>query len=222
MSTSPFWLNDPRILLKRDEISQIWPTASMSSEQKLNAISRLVIFLTLLGYLLTQKFNIIVTGIVTLVVIIILQRAQATRALKGGKKEAFTNPKLYKLMKHSFTNPTEKNPAMNVLLPEIQYDPKRKSAAPAFNPVVEEEINKETKKMIEKSFGDPNIGEKLFKDLGDNFQFDQSMRSWYATPNTQIPNDQKAFAEFCFGDMISCKEGNEFACTRDNPRWTNP
>ena len=220
--TTPVWLNDPRIFFKRDENSQVWPSASMSSEQKLHAISRLVIVLTLLGYLLTQRVKIIVTGVVTLVVIVILQRAQATRALKGGNKEGFTNPKLYKLLKHTFTNPTEQNPAMNVLLPEIQANPKRKSAAPAFNPVVESEMNKETKKMIEKSFDDPNIGEKLFKDLGDNFQFDQSMRSWYAMPNTQIPNDQKAFAEFCFGDMISCKEGNEFACTRDNPRWTNP
>ena len=222
MPTSHFWLNDPRILLKRDEISEVWPSASMSSEQKLNAISRLVIFLTLLGYLLTQRGKIIVTGVVTLVVIVILQRAQATRGLNVGNKEGFTNPKLYKLLKHTFTNPTEENPAMNVLLPEIQDNPKRKAAAPAFNPVVESEMNKTTKKMIEKSFGDPNIGEKLFKDLGDNFQFDQSMRSWYAMPNTQIPNDQHAFAEFCYGDMISCKEGNEFACMKDNPRWTTP
>ena len=40
------------------------------------------------------------------------------------------------------------------------------------------------------------LEEKLFKDLGDNFSFDQSMRTWYATPNTQVPNDQKKFAEF--------------------------
>jgi hypothetical protein len=41
---------------------------------------------------------------------------------------------------------------------------------------------------------------------------------FYTTPNTTIPNDQKGFAEFCFGDMISCKQGNEMACQRFNPR----
>ena len=34
---------------------------------------------------------------------------------------------------------------MNVLIPQIYYDPKRKPAAPAFNPSVEKEINKSVK-----------------------------------------------------------------------------
>ena len=38
-----------------------------------------------------------------------------------------------------------------------------------------------------------------------------SMRQWYPTANTNIPNDQKAFAEFCYGGMKSCKEGHEEA-----------
>ena len=48
------------------------------------------------------------------------------------------------------------------------------------------------------------------------------MRTWYATPNTTIPNDQKGFAEFCYGNMTSCKEaGGGLACSKDNPRWIN-
>ena len=83
-------------------------------------------------------------------------------------------------------------------------------------------MNNDTQKFVASTFDDPNIDEKLFKDLGDNFNFDQSMRSWYATPNTQIPNDQHAFAEWCYGDMVSCKQGSELACSRSGPpRWTN-
>lgn len=44
------------------------------------------------------------------------------------------------------------------------------------------------------------------------------MRSFYATANTRVNNDQRAFAEFCYGDMVSCKEGDEFACSRRNTR----
>ena len=50
------------------------------------------------------------------------------------------------------------------------------------------------------------------------------MHAWYPTANTTIPNDQKGFAEYCYGDMISCRdqENNELACTRNMPpRWTN-
>ena len=44
----------------------------MSSNEKLNAITRLVIILTVLGYLITQKYKIVITGIVTIVAIVIL------------------------------------------------------------------------------------------------------------------------------------------------------
>ena len=44
---------------------------------------------------------------------------------------------------------------------------------------------------------------------------------FYTTPNTTIPNDQNAFANYCYGDMISCKEGNPTACERNNARWIN-
>ena len=62
---------------------------------------------------------------------------------------------------------------------------------------------------------------ELFLDLGDKIEFDGSMRNFYATANTTIPNDQRGFAEFCFGDMPSCKEGDGLQCTKDNPRYTN-
>jgi hypothetical protein len=45
--------------------------------------------------------------------------------------------------------------------------------------------------------------------------FEQSMRQFYSTPSTQNPDDQQAFAEFCYGSMISCAEGNKFACARN-------
>jgi phospholipid N-methyltransferase len=66
--------------------------------------------------------------------------------------------------------------------------------------------------------GQPNIDKKLFQDVTDNLELEQSMRQFYSTANTTIPNDQTSFAEFCYGDMISAKEGNAFASVRNNPR----
>ena len=43
---SVFWLNDPSILLNKEYILQLWPTQSMSFENNLNAISRIIILLT--------------------------------------------------------------------------------------------------------------------------------------------------------------------------------
>ncbi len=220
----PFWLNKPAILLDRDNITEFWCNEDMTSSQKLNAVTRLVIVLSILGYFMTQNINFLIMGFITLGIIIAMYYHFATKnRLNKPKKniqEGFTNPKEFKALENNFTKPTMKNPLMNVSLPEISDDPQRKSAAPAFNPIVEKEINASTKRQIRAMHKDqPDIDEKLFKDLGDNFNFEQSMRPFYATANTQIPNDQKSFAEFCYGNMPSCKEGNDFACMQNNERY---
>lgn len=224
---SPFWLNDPTILFNRDKIGELWPTPNMSSNDKLNAVTRLVIIMSILGYLVTKNVRVIVTGLVTLVAIAILQYVQRRNDTKENVekavKEGFQVLTKKSLDSLPITRPDEKNPAMNVLLPQIQDEPQRPAAAPSFNPIVEKEINEKTKEFVVSNFDNPDgIDERLFKDLGDNFEFDRSMRQWYTNPSTTVPNDQKSFAEFCYGDMISCKEGNEQACERNMPpNWLN-
>lgn len=219
-----FWTKDPTILFKSEYVNQLYPLASMTPEEKLNAVSRLVILLTILGYLLTRTLKIVVTGVITLVVIVILYNiSKNTKPTNNKQKsiEKFDNMNCYNILKDAYTKPTQVNPVMNVLLTEINDNPNRPQAAPAYNKQVGKEIDESTQKMVENNFGDKNIDERLFKDLGDAFDFDNSMRPFYATANTKIPNDQDAFAEFCYGDMISCKEGNALACVKDNYRYTN-
>jgi hypothetical protein len=201
--------------------------------EKLNAISRFVIIASLLGYLITLNMGIIFVGIITLAVIAILYHVQSNKIIADEKakelppkiKESFTNAILYNEVKDDYTNPKENNPMMNVLLPEISYNPTRNEAAPAFNAEVEKNINNSTKDyVVDTTFSDEStkqkeyIKRKLFSDLGDSYTFDDSMRNFYTNPNTTIPNDQGGFANFCFGDMISAKEGNEFALGRWQPR----
>ena len=48
---------EPTILLNKDKIFNLWPLQSMSVEEKLNSITRLVIILTILGFLITKTLN---------------------------------------------------------------------------------------------------------------------------------------------------------------------
>ncbi len=251
LSSTPFWINDPTVLLKKEEMMDIWPALLMSIEQKMNAISRIVILLSILGFLITKNVNILLTGAITLAIFVMmykLQHQEEYDAKNGGndnngknsnnsnannnnnnnngnndRKEGFVNSKMYNVLKPNLTTPTVTNPMMNVLLPEIAYNPERNQAASAYDPKVEKEINHTTEVATVLDFEPRTITEaeklrkKLFADLGDKYEFDDSMRSFYTNPSTTIPNDQKAFAEFCYGSMISCKEGNEFACQRFNP-----
>ena len=218
-----FWLYNPLVLFNKNSLTELWPNNNMNLNEKLNSITRLVIVLSILGYLITNNINMIITGILTISSISVLQYIQHNKILKNNiQNEGFDNLNLFN-NKNTYTKPTKKNPLMNVLLPEINDNPNRNAALPAFNPSVENNINNKTKEMVVDKFNNnKNIDKRLFKDLGDNFEFDMSMRQWYSTPNTKVMNDQKEFAEFCYGDMISCKEGNELACTRNAPpHWIN-
>ena len=219
--TTSFWLNNPNILFKTDELSNMWPSAEMTFEGKLNAMSRLVILLTGVGFLITHKTKVVLSGIVTLGAIILLYFIKKNKATT---KEGYTDRELYNVMNSEFTKPTTMNPVMNILLPEINDNPHRYEALPSFSPVVEDDINEKTKNFVTSNFNDEKIEERLFNDLGDNFTFEQSMRAWHPMPNTTIPNDQKAFTDYCYGDMIACRDetNNEIACLRNSPpRWTN-
>jgi hypothetical protein len=151
---TPFWTNEPTILLNNQHISQIWPLTNMSYEEKLNAISRLVILLTILGFIATMSKNILFIGIITLFIIFGIhkiqgQKQKVTKEMfqnKDKDKEGFggidlerqegriiTPDTLKSYLKSDFEPTTKKNPLGNVLLTEIMDNPTRKSAPPSFN-----------------------------------------------------------------------------------------
>ena len=234
-----FWLQDPTVLFNNAGITQLVPTSDMNRESKLNAISRMIILLTLLGYLLTMSYKLVLLGVVSLAMIAFLYTAQSKQnnatptKSSSDNKEGFSNYANYNTGRRrmvsskapapatsglTFQAPTPQDPLMNVLLTDIQDHPNRPAAEPAFNPQVEHDINQSTQQFVVKDLGgNPNLEDRLFRDLGDNYEFSNSMRNYFATPNTKIPNDQHAFAEYCYGSMISCKEGNMMACARANP-----
>ena len=224
-----FWFNDPTILLKKEYIFELWPTTSMSYEQKSNAIARLIILLSVLGYIFTSSTKILITGFITLIVIFAVFKSNKQKITKEMMNEAFTvkgnqvtglyenkkpatttNPTtLETVLKSEFKAGTKKNPFSNVLLTEIMDDPDRKAAQPSFNPDVDEEITKDVKRSVQ--FMNPDIkntNKQLFGDLYEDFNLDQSNRVFFSTANTRVNSDQSAFGKFLYGDMPSAKESN--------------
>ena len=224
----PFWSDNPNVLFQKDFIFEFFPTEEMTYEQKLNSVSRTILFLSSISFIITQKMRVLVVGVVTLAAIYLLYQSQKKTA-----KETFENSPenlvddVFKELgvqkpEDVFLPPTSTNAFGNVLLPEIQYNPTRKPAPPSTNPKTEDDILKKAKQMvIDQNPGQPDIADKLFKDLGEQYIFEQSLQPFYTNPATTIPNDQSAFAEFCYGGMISNKEGNMFAAARNLARHVN-
>lgn len=249
--TEPIWYNDMFILSKN--IHNLWPTQQMTLNEQINALTRMFLFTTILGYIITNNNTFLLMGIFFIVIIGVYGYAKKNKLIKykaeNGAGEGFLNylknvapsregfvanmndkdveehiKQTYENQQQTkqtadnkvFEEPTSKNPFSNVLLTEIHDNPNRKPAPPAYLESVENKINEKTKEMIKNENPEiKDIDRRLFTEVGDNFTFDRGMRQFYSMPNTQVPNDQKGFAEFCYGTTISCKEGNEQACERN-------
>lgn len=237
----PFWVDNPNVLFYPRHVHEFFPVESMHYNQKLNAVSRLIILLTLVGFLFVRNLRIIWIGAICLLAIFLIYYTQNRNASFGsGVIEGF-DEKLESLgvdapaqavinafatddpskigTREFFDAPKTNNPYNNVLITDIVDNPDKLPAPPAYYPSTEKEILDKTKEAIQKmnpTF--PGMTDKLFASLDDHFEFEQSARQFYSNPATTIPNDQGAFAAFCYGEMVSCKEGNMFACARDAPR----
>lgn len=242
--TTPFWSNDPTILFNKNSLFQIWPSQQMTFEEKLNAISRLVIFMSVLGYILTLNSNLLIIGIITLAIIYTLYKLRKQKIVSSLiKKEGFsvnpsiqptvfspvpttTNPiTLETVLRSEFYPTTKKNPFGNVLLTDISDNPDRLAAAPSFNPDVYDDITSSVKKQTQMlNPGIINTNKQIYGDLKDNFDLDNSMMQFYSMPNTRVTNDQGAYAEYLYGNMPSSKSSGPdgaFARVQDSYRYIN-
>ena len=67
-----FWLNNPLVLIDRNQVTQLWPQKNYSLEEKLNAMTRFILLLTILGFLISGSIKVFISGIVTLAIIVLL------------------------------------------------------------------------------------------------------------------------------------------------------
>ena len=221
--TIQFWSNDPTILFNKEYIFELWPTTNMCYEQKLNSVSRLIILLTILGYISTMSKRVLAVGVLTLLVIFVLYKMRKEKVtknmlenfdvkpandVKGNEDKMFVNPvNLDAVLRTEYKEGNKKNPFSNVLLTQINDEPERKPAPPSFNIHVDEAITKNVKRAVQMmNPGIKNTNKQLFGDLWQNFQLDNFMRPFISCPNTRVCNDQGAFGSFLYGNMASSKE----------------
>jgi hypothetical protein len=224
-----FWGDNFSVLLKKDKLD-LYPKNDMTYGEKLNSITRLVILLSLLGFIFTFSIKFIFIGLITITIIYILYYSKNKEGFNinsvlGNKRPTnykIINPdNLEKNLKENFYASNSKNPFGNVLLPEIKYDKNREAAPPSFNPEVYEDITNNTKKMVQElNPGIIDTDKQLFGDLAEEFMLDQSNRVFFSNANTRVTNDQTAYAKFLYGDMPSCKNNDTLECVKDSYRYT--
>jgi hypothetical protein len=89
--TIPFWINEPTILFNHEYISELWPSNNMCYNRKLNAITRLVILLTILGYISTHSYKIVLVGLLTIIGIYFVYKSNKDKLTSKIISEGFTD-----------------------------------------------------------------------------------------------------------------------------------
>jgi hypothetical protein len=225
----PFWSENPNVLFSTQYITEFFPVSGMTYNQKTNAVTRSIIFLSIVIFVINPNIRTLLIICLTIVGIFGVHhyKTQETERENRLSKEGYENIANAVLEdngidneSNTFDKPNAKNPFSNVLLTDYEDNVDKKPAPPAFNDQVNDTILENAKKMVSELNPDqPDIADKLFKDLGEQYVFEQSMRPFSSNPSTTVVNDQKGFADFCYGSMTSCKEGNMFACARNLPRY---
>ncbi len=200
-----FWMDDYKILFYKERMTDFFPTIHMTLIEKLNAIFRLSIYLSVLLYLLTNNYLylyiMIVVGIFTWFV---YYNQKDNIELYFNSIKNSDNNIINERIEESKTTvePTVQNPFMNINL--ITDNKEKKSAPPSWN-------NEEVQKDIEDKFG-----YNLYRDVGDLYGKSNSQRQYYTMPSTTIPNNQTSFAKWCYGVGPTCKESSIYCSPEMN------
>tara|TARA_Y100000389_G_C17271298_1_gene418108 strand:+ start:104 stop:652 length:549 start_codon:yes stop_codon:yes gene_type:complete len=180
---SKVWINNPAELFKTKNLRYFIPTEEMTYVEKINAITRFIIYGSILLYLVKGDNHILLIPIVSMIIMYFLITWGSNL---DELKETFGNKENI-----SCQNPDNNNPFMNIL----PVDDRDRLEACKYN--------EETKEKI-----DNNFNTNLYLDLNDIYGKNNSQRQFYTMPSTTIPNKQHDFAEWLYNSPNTCKEGN--------------
>ena len=196
------WYKDLSIILAKNRLTEFYPSLKMNIEEKLNAIVRLCLYLSIILLLYSKKYYYLFVFLISLLITYLIHKTVSQEKNFKNNKENFKNKSSYQ---HNYVEPTINNPFMNVELNDYYGNQNRES-------IIKTKLNNnELKKKIEDTFN-----YNLYRDFDDIFSKNNSQRQFYTTPITTIPNDQTTFSKWLYKSPPTCKEGNLERCYNIN------
>lgn len=211
--SDPFWLDDPSIIFNKNRLNQFWINKGLTLIEKLNAIFRLSIYLSIILYIITRNYTYIYIGIITALVTIFIYKTQKNNLelYFNSYKNSTTNDINSNILSSAdCIKPTVDNPMMNI---NLITDPRDKQkACKSWN-------NDNIKKEIDEKYN-----YNLYRDVGDLYGKSNSQREFYTVPGNTIPNEQMTFAKWCFGQsqQPTCKEDSRYCIGETIFNTTDP
>ena len=190
---STVWFDDPRQLLEISQLSKFWPTYDQNTNDRVNATSRFILYVSLALFLIQKDARILILAAVTIGVLYVFHKSGSIVPGYGGDGKNGA----------ACTHSTLDNPMGNVLLSDYGSDPERPAAC----------VNNTDIKR--------NLDDTFVKDSADIYgSRNGASRAIYTMSNTTIASDQESFLDFLGGHQgrgkPMCRD-DQSACIA-NPR----
>jgi hypothetical protein len=236
-NNTKLWLESPAVYIINNGYFKFIPTREMNKTEQINALTLFLLYILFFSHILNFNSKILDIIIIVLILVMVLLHYgfyskielmdknveyedddvsirtgiyDSNNNLKLGKfyshKENKTEDvdrtfeQMQKYLKSTGRRPTSDNPLMNPILTDYNTE-----NIPVASNADDEDIQNEIKDSFNKD---------LFRDLNDLFDRKTSERVFYTVPGGSVPNDQDAFAKWCYSSPPTCQEGNGLACLR--------
>lgn len=177
-AADPFWGDRFDVLFDKRRLTECFPLADQTIQEKLNALSRLILYVGV-GIAVYQKKTAPLHYAFFLLAIIYMMWRSQSIVHDGGTKETF--------MGENCTLPTLNNPFMN----RMATDDARRPPA-CSGPGIQEMASN----LLDK---------QLFADVDDLYSRNANQRMFVTTPSTQSPDDRENFSNWLFKGNSSGK-----------------
>lgn len=180
-----FWFDDVSILVNQDYLTEFIPTKDMEQNDKLNALMRFSIYLSIILMLMTAKINylfiFIIVGIITY--IIHINNDPEIKDSKVNEQE----------INKEYVKPSKDNLFGNILESDLKEGKTEK--------MPEEEYKKQFKDLVDKD---------TFYEQEHMYKNNMSLRTFYKAPNSFDSQSRDNFMKWCYKPPLFKDNKNYF------------
>jgi len=194
----PFWGDDFSVLLQKDRLVEFFPTADQTLPERMNAITRLIIYISIALSVYQSRATAAHFGILLMAMLYIMYKNQTIIKLSNGEvslKDA--SLETFSDAKENCVMPTLQNPFMNFMMGDLP------GRAPACKgPGVQETAAN----LLDK---------QLFSDVDDLYSRNANQRLFRTMPETQGIPDRERYANWLVKGDGGCKTTGDCAPFED-------
>lgn len=188
------WYDDLSGWFTANNYYKILPNEGMSFAERLNALTRLFVYLGVALTIVTFDYRYLVIAVVSCLLSVAMYEFDKRK--KTAAERFLLENDLTIMDRKVCARSTVDNPFMNANLVTDSRD--RPAACDVSNPTIAAQI-------------EGNFSKRVFTNATDIYGRESSSRQFYTMPSSGIMSDQEGFAKWLYGSAPTCKE-TSLAC----------